>query len=80
VYNIGSGFEVTNKDLVKKILNLMEHDESMMEYVADRPGHDFRYALDSSKLRSLGWQPKYNFDEALDYTVKWYMKNRWSWQ
>lgn len=80
IYNIGGGSEITNIDITKKILDILGKDESMIEYVKDRPGHDLRYSLDCSKLRKLGWAPEYDFDEALKYTVKWYVENRWWWE
>jgi dTDP-glucose 4,6-dehydratase len=80
VYNIGSGHEKTNLEITDKILSLLDKDKSMVEYVTDRPGHDFRYSLDSSKLRKLGWKPRYSFDDALEETVAWYRQNAWWWQ
>jgi dTDP-glucose 4,6-dehydratase len=80
VYNIGGGHEKTNLEITNKILELLGKDTSMVEYVNDRPGHDFRYSLDSSKLRNMGWQPRYSFDDALEETVTWYRQNEWWWQ
>lgn len=80
IYNIGSGYETSNIDLVKNILDIMNADHRLIKFVKDRPGHDFRYALDHSKLESLGWQPKESFDEALKHTIEWYKKNTWSWK
>jgi dTDP-glucose 4,6-dehydratase len=80
VYNIGSGHEKTNLEITDKILSLLDKDKSMVEYVTDRPGHDFRYSLDSSKLRKLGWKPRYSFDDALEEAVTWYRQNAWWWQ
>jgi dTDP-glucose 4,6-dehydratase len=80
IYNIGSGNEKTNLEITKKILNLLSMDDSMIEYVTDRPGHDFRYSLDCSKLRAMGWKPRYSFDEALDATISWYKRNEWWWR
>lgn len=82
-YLIGSMTkDVPNIEVVKKILKLMGKDESWIEYVKDRPGHDRRYAVDWSKIhRELGWSPKYiNFDEGLEKTVKWYMENEDWWK
>ncbi len=78
IYNIGTGEELNNRELTKKIIAALGKDESWIEPVQDRPGHDLRYALDSSKLRALGWKPKTNFDEGLRQTVEWY-KNNVSW-
>jgi len=80
VYNIGGGHEKTNLEITDKILEILGKDESMVEYVTDRPGHDFRYSLDCSKLRKMGWKPRYSFDDALEETVSWYRENEWWWQ
>jgi dTDP-glucose 4,6-dehydratase len=79
IYNIGSGSEKTNIEITKKILAILRRDESMIDYVKDRLGHDFRYSLDCSKLKNMGWKPKYNFDTALEDTVNWYINNQWWW-
>lgn len=78
VYNIGIGNEITNIQLTKKILGLMNMPDSYIKYVADRPGHDRRYALDNSKIKALGWRPEYSFDNAIKATLNWY-KNNQSW-
>lgn len=76
-YNIGSGFRVPNLDIVRKLLELNGRDESYIEFVKDRAGHDRRYALDSSKLRNeLGWKPEVGFDEGLARAVAWYKENQ----
>jgi len=81
VYNISSYNEYENVEVVRKVLQAMGKDESLIEFVEDRPGHDLRYSLDSSKIRSeLGWKPKHRFDEALEQTVQWYLKNEWWWK
>jgi dTDP-glucose 4,6-dehydratase len=80
IYNIGGGAERTNLEITGKILGILGKDGSMIEYVKDRPGHDFRYSLDCSKLRDLGWVPKYNFEEALEKTIGWYVENEWWWK
>ena len=80
VYNVSAGNEVTNIEIVKRILDLLHKPESLITFVEDRPGHDTRYSLDSSKLSSqLGWQPKFSFQEALESTVKWYVENEKWW-
>ena len=79
IYNIGSDNERSNIDITQMILNALGKDESCIEYVKDRPGHDFRYSLDSSKLRSLGWRPEYSFEQGLQETVEWYTENEWWW-
>jgi len=75
VYNIGADNEKTNKEITKIILKDLNKDESWIEYVKDRPGHDRRYALDSAKLKKLGWKPKYNFETAMQETINWYKNN-----
>jgi len=80
VYNIGGGNELTNLDITHRILKALGKDESMIRYVEDRKGHDFRYSLDCSKLKKMGWKPHYNFDAALNATIQWYINNRWWWE
>ncbi|MDF2379360.1 MAG: dTDP-glucose 4,6-dehydratase [Candidatus Gracilibacteria bacterium] len=73
--------EKTNVDVVRQILSAFDLGEEMIEYVSDRPGHDFRYAVDSSKLqRELGWMPKVPFEEGIAETVKWYRENEAWWK
>jgi dTDP-glucose 4,6-dehydratase/glucose-1-phosphate thymidylyltransferase short form len=80
-YCIGGDCELSNLELARKILNVMGFDESVIEIVPDRKGHDFRYAIDSSKIkRELGWFPKHNFDEGLRETVEWYRGNHAWWK
>ncbi|MBI2426750.1 MAG: dTDP-glucose 4,6-dehydratase [Candidatus Kerfeldbacteria bacterium] len=80
VYNIGSGNEITNLELTKKILAAMSTSEDMIEYVKDRLGHDRRYSLDWSKLAKLGWKPEYDLDRALEATIEWYKANESWWK
>lgn len=80
VYNIGTGYELTNLDLVTKILNTLDKNTDHIEYVTDRPGHDRRYAIDSNKLRQLGWAPYFDFDTAIRKTVDWYVNNQNWWK
>lgn len=80
-YLIGTDNDITNIEVVKKILAILGNDEEMLEYVKDRPGHDRRYAIDASKIKKeLGWSPKYQFDEALGLTVGWYKQNEKWWK
>lgn len=72
IYNIGANNQLPNVEIVKKLLELTGRDESSITYVDDRPGHDRRYAIDSSKLRALGWEPARPFDARLAETVDWY--------
>lgn len=79
-YNIGGGNEVRNIDLTHQILGLLDQPASLIKPVPDRPGHDRRYALDTTKLRHLGWRPSIPFDEGLAATVRWYRQNEWWWR
>ena len=79
IYNIGGGAEITNLDITQKILEILGKDNTMIKYVEDRPGHDFRYSLDCSKLTETGWGPEYNFEDALNETIAWYIDNKWWW-
>ena len=79
VYNVGGPDELPNIDVVNRILELTDRDQSLIEYVADRPGHDRRYSLSSDRLRALGWEPKVPFEEGIARTVAWYRENDWWW-
>jgi dTDP-glucose 4,6-dehydratase len=79
VYNCGGPDECENLEVVGRILELCGADASLLEFVADRPGHDRRYSLSSQKLRALGWEPQTRFDEGLPRTVAWYRDNEWWW-
>ena len=77
VYNIGGHNEKTNLEITKIILNAMGKDESSIEYVQDRLGHDRRYAIDNHKIQSqLGWKPSLTFEEGIKITIDWYLKNQ----
>jgi dTDP-glucose 4,6-dehydratase len=78
-YNCGGPDECENIDVVRQILSLTGGDQSLIEYVTDRPGHDRRYSLASEKLRALGWAPLVGFNEGLARTVDWYRENEWWW-
>ncbi len=80
VYNCGGPDECENLEVVRRILELCGADESLIEFVADRPGHDRRYSLSSEKLRALGWEPRVRFEEGLAQTVNWYRDNGWWWE
>jgi len=80
VYNVGGPDECPNLEVVNRIIELTDNDDSLIEYVTDRPGHDRRYSLSSSKVRTLGWEPGVRFAEGLDRTVAWYRDNRWWWE
>lgn len=80
IYNVGSGNEKTNMEITEKILEYLGKDESMIQFVEDRKGHDMRYSLDSSKLKKLGWNPLYDFETAISKTIQWYIQNTWWWK
>jgi dTDP-glucose 4,6-dehydratase len=80
VYNIGGGNQVKNVDLTHRLLELVGKSTSLITPVADRPGHDRRYSLDTNKLEALGWQPQEPFEEGLAKTVRWYRENEWWWR
>ena len=80
IYNIGGNNEKKNIEIVKLILENLNKPESLIKYVEDRPGHDRRYAIDSTKIRKeLGWKPKYTFEKGIVETIKWYCENKKWW-
>jgi dTDP-glucose 4,6-dehydratase len=79
IYNVASGEERTNLEVVSDILRIMGKPD-LIEFVEDRPGHDIRYSLDSSKLMRLGWKPGHSFREGIRNTVEWYVENEWWWK
>lgn len=80
VYNIGGGNHVSNLELTRTILRHLAKPESLIRRVADRPGHDRRYCLSTTKLQGLGWQPRVVFEQGLADTVAWYRANEWWWR
>lgn len=80
IYNIGAGREIPNIVLTQKILKFTAMPQSRIQYVADRPGHDRRYALDVNKLKSLGWKQEFSFADALKLTIEWYKNNPLWWK
>jgi dTDP-glucose 4,6-dehydratase len=80
VYNIGVGAEITNRELTERILGLVGAGPERIEMVADRLGHDRRYALDTTRVTALGWSPRKSLDDGLAETVSWYRDNRWWWE
>ncbi len=80
IYNVGGGAEKTNLEITQKLLEILGKNDSMIEYVEDRPGHDLRYSLDFSKLMKMGWAPEYDFNDGVKETAKWYVDNRWWWE
>lgn len=80
VYNVGGPDECSNLEVVRRILGLCDRDESLIEFVADRPGHDRRYSLSAEKVSALGWSAMTRFVEGLERTVHWYRDNAWWWE
>jgi dTDP-glucose 4,6-dehydratase len=80
VYNVGGGNHVKNADLTRRILQILGKSESLIRPVADRPGHDRRYSLDTAKLQGLGWTPRVPFEQGLEETVAWYRRNEGWWR
>ena len=79
VYNMGAGNERANIEIANLILKELNKPKSLIRFVKDRPGHDFRYSLNCEKIKKLGWIPRYNFEDALKETIEWYRDNEW-WQ
>jgi dTDP-glucose 4,6-dehydratase len=81
VYNVGASTEMPNIEIVKLLTKQLGKSDDFIEYVKDRPGHDKRYAIDSSKIKNeLGWSPQYNFNNAIERTIEWYLKNKLWWE
>ena len=80
IYNVGTGTELTNLEMTEIVLKTLGKPRSLIQHVADRPGHDRRYALDVSKLRDLGWESRYTCAQAIEETVRWYQANEWWWR
>jgi dTDP-glucose 4,6-dehydratase len=80
VYNVGTGVETTGLQVAEAVLDLMGKPRSLIEFVADRPGHDYRYALDVSRISRLGWEPQVTFAEGLERTVRWYERHQSWWR
>jgi dTDP-glucose 4,6-dehydratase len=76
-YNIGSGIESTNLKMVHKISKLIGNEGAVVNFVKDRPGHDFRYSVDCAKIHNLGWFPSFDFDAGMNKCVDWYLNNKW---
>jgi dTDP-glucose 4,6-dehydratase len=81
VYNLGGLYDVPNLEVVRQILDLLGKPADLIQHVPDRPGHDRRYAMDTSKIqKELGWEPQYDFRDGLKRTVEWYLANREWWE
>lgn len=79
IYNVSSKDEMRNIDVAKLILKKLNKPKELIKFTKDRPGHDFRYSLDCTKIKKLGWRPKTSFEKGLDCTIKWYKENEWWW-
>ena len=83
-YNIGSNCEIKNLEVIKSICNILNEKlplenfsyNELINFVKDRPGHDFRYSLDNNKIKELGWKPKFSWEKGIEDTVKWYLDNK----
>ncbi len=80
VYNVGTGVETTGLQVAEAVLEIINKPRSLIEFVADRPGHDYRYALDIARITALGWEPQVTFAEGLERTVRWYQANTDWWR
>jgi dTDP-glucose 4,6-dehydratase len=80
VYNVGAGNERTNREITDVILAALGRDESAVEYVEDRLGHDRRYSIATDKVAALGWSPSHTFEDAIDATIRWYLDHEWWWK
>jgi dTDP-glucose 4,6-dehydratase len=80
VYNVGTGVETSGLQVAEAVLDIMSKPRSLIEFVADRPGHDYRYALDISRITALGWEPQVTLAEGLERTVRWYQSNEDWWR
>lgn len=81
IYNVGGGSRRKNIEVARKVLSLMGRDEDAIRYVPDRPGHDYRYAVDFAKLRrEFGWSPEVGFENGIEMTLNWYKENEWWWR
>ena len=80
VYNVGANEEVNTVELARRILDLLGKPPALMQHVGDRPGHDYRYSMDSSRLHALGWERRYDLDATVEATVRWYEENENWWR
>lgn len=79
-YNVGAGLEIDGITVADTVLRLLGKPERLKRFVRDRPGHDRRYALDTTRIRALGWEPAVSFREGMERTVRWYLENQWWWR
>lgn len=76
-YNIGSGVEMTNLQMVNQVCDILQKGHDLILFVKDRPGHDFRYSIDCSKIKQLNWSTQFNFEQGINKCVQWYINNPW---
>ncbi len=79
-YNVGTGVETSGLEVAKAVLEVLGKPHGLIEFVADRPNHDYRYALDTTRIAALGWQPRVSFEDGLERTVEWYVANEKWWR
>jgi dTDP-glucose 4,6-dehydratase len=79
-YNIGAGLEIDGLTVADVVLRLLGKSSDLKQFVRDRPGHDRRYALDTTRIRALGWEPTISFEEGMAQTARWYVENEWWWR
>ncbi len=80
IYNVGAGNEWPNIDIARYILQYLDKPESLIRFVGDRKGHDFRYSVITEKIRALGWRPAHTFEEGMQKTIEWYRRSPWWWK
>jgi dTDP-glucose 4,6-dehydratase len=80
IYNIGSGVEASNAEITRRLVELCDADQDLVQHVEDRKGHDLRYSVDTEKIRRLGYRPAVEFDAGLASAVEWYRNNAWWWK
>lgn len=80
IYNIAGENERTNLEITDLILKYLKKGKDLIQFVKDRPGHDRRYSLDTTKIRNIGWRPEYDFESSMKETIEWYKKNQWWWK
>ncbi len=80
IYNVGTGQEMENLRMVEILLQTLNRPLELIRHVEDRPGHDRRYSLDISKIKTLGWRPRHTPEESITLTAKWYAANEWWWR
>lgn len=80
IYNVCTGNEVPNIEIAKLILKKLDKPENLIRFVEDRKGHDFRYSMETDKIRGLGWKPNYSFEDCIKNTINWYKENEWWWR